>query len=61
MDQHIRHFLDVLAAGGALASFFGLLQPLLAVIASTLSIIWLSMQLYDRHQRRLADKLTAKE
>jgi hypothetical protein len=58
MDQHIRHFLDALAAGGALASFFGLLQPILAFVASSLSIIWLCVQLYDRRQRKLAEKLT---
>lgn len=60
MIQHVRHFLDAMAAGGAIASFCGLLQPILAVLASALSITWLCMQLYDRHQRKLAEKMTVK-
>lgn len=61
MDQHIRHFLDASAFGAALLSFLGVLQPLLAVIATVLSICWLCVQFYDRHQRRSAEKLTVQE
>lgn len=43
------------AVGAALASFFGAIQGPLAVVASVLSIVWLSLQIYtwfDKRRRR---------
>jgi hypothetical protein len=58
MDQHIRHVLDASAVSAAFLSFLGVLQPLLAVVATSLSICWLCVQFYDRHKRKLAERLS---
>lgn len=55
MNQHIKYGLDAAAAGGAFASFAGFLPTLLAAIASALSIVWLSIQIYEWHCKRKAN------
>jgi hypothetical protein len=40
------------AVGAAMASFFGMIQGPLAVLASFLSICWLSLQIYSWFERR---------
>lgn len=56
MQQHIpapvQHGLDWSAIGAAGASFAGVIQGPLAVIASLLSIVWLSLQIYSKLKKR---------
>ena len=54
--DHLKHWLDGIAAGAALSSLAGWLPPTLAVVASLMAIIWHAMQMYDRHQRRKAEQ-----
>lgn len=54
MDQHVKHGLDAAAAGAAFASFAGVLPVVLACIASTLSIVWLTIQITDWYFKRKA-------
>lgn len=54
MNQHVKHGLDVAAAGGAFASFAGWLPVLLSIVASVLSIVWLTIQITDWYFKRKA-------
>lgn len=56
MNQTIKHGLDAAAAGGAFASFAGMLPVVLACIASTLSIVWLTIQITDWYFKRKAGR-----
>jgi hypothetical protein len=47
MADHIKTATDVTAFGAAFASFCGLFQPVVAMIASLLSILWLCIQIRD--------------
>jgi hypothetical protein len=38
--------------GGAVSSFFGFIQGPLAAVASLLSIVWLSLQIYSWVEKR---------
>ena len=42
--QNVKYVLDALSIGGVIATIAGWLPP----AAAALSIIWLSMQIYDR-------------
>lgn len=59
--EQIKHGLDAAALTAGLLSFIGVLQPVLAVIATTLSIAWCCVQFYDRRQRRITESQTVKE
>lgn len=52
MVDHLKHVGDAAAVTAAGASFLGLLQPILAVIASMMSIAWLAVQFYDRQRKK---------
>lgn len=54
MNQHVKHGLDAAAAGGAFASFAGWLPIALSVVASILSIVWLTIQITDWYFKRKA-------
>lgn len=53
--DHVKHWLDASAVVTAFSSFMGWLPQTLAMIASTLSIIWLSIQIHDRLTRKKKD------
>lgn len=40
------------SVGAAVSSFVGIIQGPLAVVASLLSIVWLSLQIYSWYDRR---------
>jgi len=56
IQQHIplpvQHGLDWSAVGAAAASFAGVIQGPLAVVASLLSIVWLGLQIYGKLKKR---------
>lgn len=52
MDQHLKYGVDAAAAGAAFASLFGWLSPLLTIIASSMSIVWLGIQIYEWSRKK---------
>lgn len=54
MDQYLKHGADATAAAAAFASFAGWFQPAVAIVASLLSIAWLTIQICDWASKRKA-------
>lgn len=52
--DNAKYAADVVAVSAAFSSFAGWFQPLVAIIASLLSICWLTVQLVDWHFKRKA-------
>lgn len=58
MIDHAKTAADAASVTAAFASFVGLLQPIMALVASTLSAIWLLIQMRD-YLRRKGAKIDA--
>jgi hypothetical protein len=52
MIDHAKSAADAASITAAFAAFCGLLQPIAALVASLLSILWLSIQLRDYVRRK---------